>query len=96
MAARRKPTAAEAEATKPEADVVETVEDAPDAPEVPDVETPTPEDNDGDDTPDDDGTEDAPEAPAGDALLLDPDGTAHTIVAAGVQALLNLGWTRAD
>ncbi|MDO5533226.1 MAG: hypothetical protein Q4F65_01055 [Propionibacteriaceae bacterium] len=36
------------------------------------------------------------ETPAGDAVLHDPDGVAHTIVAAGVQSLLALGWTRAD
>ncbi len=29
-------------------------------------------------------------------VLLDPDGDAHTIVAAGVQALLHLGWRSAD
>lgn len=42
------------------------------------------------------GPEDAQEVEHGPRLMLDPEGVAHTIVPAGVQALLNLGWTLAD
>ena len=93
MAARRKPTAAEAEATEVP-DVVEVPETEPDVVEVEDVETP--EDVEAA-TPDTDGDQGAPAVESnGDRVLLDPEGNAHTIVAAGVQALLNLGWTNAD